>query len=116
MYVGDFRRKNSRLSTCENERIKKQTSEVTNFRGFDSIVLPVSCHNYANPLPSLPKGRGFLLFKQDVDLKTHHVISTEKNSTPCPLHLERGKPTRRLIVSIWVRSFSPVFSHYLLPV
>jgi len=58
-----------------------------------------------NPTPTLPKwGGSQLLLKRNFDLKTQHAISTEKDSSPCPLHLERGKPTCRLIMSIWVRS------------
>ena len=36
--------------------------------------------------------------------KTTTLISQEQKPTPCPLHLERGKPTHRSIVTIGVRS------------
>jgi len=47
-----------------------------------------------------------LSFTQTIDLKTHHPISQEQKPTPCPLHLERGKRTRRSIVAIGVRSLT----------
>ena len=42
--------------------------------------------------------------KQTIDLEINHRHQPEKNSSPCPLHLERGKRTSRLIVTIGVRS------------
>jgi len=60
---------------------------------------------------NLQKERSYMLFKSNIDLETQYAVSTEKKSTSCPLHLEpqrgasrRGKPTRRSITFIWVRS------------
>ncbi len=85
-------------------------------------------HNRTNPSPvyrSLrsgtrpPRGRSFLLLKPNIDLENQQPRRAEKKSTPCHLLSERGKPTHRLIISLWVRSItikktltflSPVFS------
>ena len=56
------------------------------------------------PLPSPPRGRSYVLIKPIMDLKNHHPLSQEKKPTPCPLPWERGKPIRRSIVTIGVRS------------
>ncbi len=59
------------------------------------------------PLPSPPRGRSPDILNPIPNLENRRRHQAEKEPTPCPLHLERGKPSRRLITIIWVRSHSP---------
>jgi len=42
--------------------------------------------------------------EKSITLESQQNYQTEQKPTPCPLHLERGKRTRRSIVTIEVRS------------
>jgi len=56
------------------------------------------------PLSRLPQGGEANAPSTNIDLETQYAIRAEKKSSPCPLPWERGKPTRRLITTIRVRS------------
>lgn len=63
------------------------------------------------PLSRLPQGgEAKAILTSSLALETEYAISTEKKPTPYPLHLERGKRTRRSIPPIRVRSLPPPFA------
>jgi len=49
------------------------------------------------------EGEAQALLEQNYLWKLNMPIRAEKKSTPCPLHLERDKPTCRSITIIWAR-------------
>ncbi len=54
--------------------------------------------------PHSPAGRSYVHLKPVIDLENHHPISQEQKPTACPLPWERGKRTRRSIVTIGRRT------------
>ena len=69
-----------------------------------SLILPAF---KTNPSPVSPKGEKLKPPQPKCWLGKPTCPSKEKKSTPCPLHLERGKPTRRSVTTLWVRSLFP---------
>jgi len=70
------------LSTYENNGIKQQNSEARNFRVFDSAIA-------MTPLPSPPRGRSYMLFKLDIELKPN-TLSAQKRIQLHAISFRRG--------------------------